>query len=61
MYHYFSKITQIITPFLLKVLKSIIFKKNGFRHCRQIPPPRQKKPKKCPKYVQNIFLVFNYD
>jgi len=40
MYRYFSKITLIRAIFPLKVLKSIIFKKNGFRPGRQIPPPR---------------------
>ena len=38
--HYFSKITLIRVVFPLKTLKSIIFKKNGFRPGRQIPPPR---------------------
>jgi len=57
----FNKTTRTMEPFILIHLKSIIFKKNRFRHRQKIPPPRQKNRKNVQNNVQNIFLMFNYD
>ncbi len=61
MYHYFIKMRQITTYFLLIRLKSAIFKKYDFNIGGKSPPPRQNFVNILSILLKIYFLVKKYD